>query len=63
MRSLVEPPKECNVVECKWVFQVKYDGKGEAKADLSLRVFLKNMASILKKYSLLLLIYHQFIPY
>ena len=29
--SLVEPPKECNVVGCKWVFRVKYDGNGNVK--------------------------------
>ena len=29
--SLVEPPKECNVIGCKWVFRVKYDGNGNVK--------------------------------
>ena len=29
--NLVEPPKECNVIGCKWVFRVKYDGNGNVK--------------------------------
>ena len=29
--SLVKPPKGRNVIGCKWVFRVKYDGNGEVK--------------------------------
>ena len=29
--SLVQLPKERNVVGCKWVFRVKYNGNGELK--------------------------------
>jgi len=57
--SLVEVPKGENVVGCKWVFRVKYDGKGEVnrfKGRLVAQGFHKDVALILKKCSHLLLI-------
>ena len=42
--NLVEPPKECNVIGCKWVFRVKYDGNGNVKcfkSRLVAQVFLQ----------------------
>ena len=57
--SLVELPEGKNVVGCKWVFRVKYDGKGEVnrfKGRLVAQGFSQRHTLIMKKCSHLLLI-------
>ena len=64
--NLVEVPEERNFVGCKWVFRVKYDGKGEVnhfKGRLVAQGFSQRRGvdyeEVLSPVALLL--YHQFV--